>query len=52
MDFRPVLSLFFGVIVTTQPSAFSRAWGIDSRYSGFVIILGALLLITAMVVPV
>jgi uncharacterized membrane protein YidH (DUF202 family) len=52
MSFLGVTSLVFGIIVVAQPSTFTHPLGIDSSYGVFLIVVGAVVLITAMVAPV
>jgi hypothetical protein len=52
MSFLGVVALIFGIIVVAQPSTFSHPLGIGKGYGVFLIVVGAVLMITAMVSPV
>jgi uncharacterized membrane protein HdeD (DUF308 family) len=52
MSFSGVIAVIFGVIVVAQPSTFTPRLGIGSGYGVFLIVIGAVLLITAMIAPV
>jgi len=52
MSFCGVLALVFGIIVTAQPSSFSHSLGIGKGYGIFLIIIGIVLLVAAIVAPI
>jgi uncharacterized membrane protein HdeD (DUF308 family) len=52
MSFLGILALVFGIIVVAQPSSFYHSLGIGSGYAVFLIVVGAVLMITAMVSPI
>jgi uncharacterized membrane protein HdeD (DUF308 family) len=52
MSFAGVVALIFGIIVIAQPSSFSSPLGIGSGYGVFLIVVGAVLLVTAIVAPI
>lgn len=52
MSFLGLAAVIFGIIVVAQPSRFTHPLAIDSDYGVFVIAVGAVLLITAVVAPV
>jgi uncharacterized membrane protein HdeD (DUF308 family) len=52
MSFLGILALVFGIIVVAQPSSFYHSLGIGSGYAVFLIVIGAVLMITAMVSPI
>jgi hypothetical protein len=52
MGFLGVAAVIFGIMVVAQPSRFSHPLAIDSGYGVFLIVVGAVLLITAIVAPV
>ncbi|HEX6393354.1 MAG TPA: hypothetical protein VFZ97_07920 [Acidimicrobiales bacterium] len=52
MSFLGILGLVFGIIVVAQPSTFFHSLGIGSGYATFLIVIGAILMITAMVSPI
>ncbi|HEX4865241.1 MAG TPA: hypothetical protein VFV02_14315, partial [Acidimicrobiales bacterium] len=52
MSFLGILGLVFGIIVVAQPSSFYHSLGIGSGYAVFLIAVGAVLMITAMVSPI
>jgi uncharacterized membrane protein HdeD (DUF308 family) len=52
MTFLGVLALIFGIIVVAQPKTFTPRLGIGNGYGIFLIVVGAVLLITAMIAPV
>jgi len=52
MSFLGILALVFGIIVIAQPSSFYHSLGIGSGYAVFLIVVGAVLMITSMVSPI
>jgi uncharacterized membrane protein HdeD (DUF308 family) len=52
MTFLGLVSVVFGIIVAAQPSSFYRHLGIGSGYGVFLIIVGVILVVAAMVAPV
>jgi len=52
MTFLGLISLVFGIIVAAQPSSFYAHLGIGSGYGVFLIIVGVVLVVAAMVSPV
>ena len=52
MSFLGILALVFGIIVVAQPSTFYHSLGIGSGYAVLLIVVGAILMITAMVSPI
>ena len=52
MSFLGIVALVFGIVVVAQPSSFYHALGIGSGYGIFLIIIGAILALTAMVSPI
>jgi uncharacterized membrane protein HdeD (DUF308 family) len=52
MSFCGVLALVFGIIVMAQPSSFAHSLGIANGYGVFLVIIGAVLLITSIVAPI
>lgn len=52
MSFLGIIALVFGIVVVAQPSSFYHALGIGSGYGVFLIVVGAVLAITAMVSPI
>jgi hypothetical protein len=52
MSFVGALMLLFGVIVVIEPDGFNRALGTSSGHGWLYAILGAVLMLTAMVAPV
>jgi uncharacterized membrane protein HdeD (DUF308 family) len=52
MTFCGILALVFGIVVTAQPSSFTHSLGIGKGYGIFLIIVGALLVITSVVAPI
>jgi hypothetical protein len=51
MSFCGVLALVFGIIVMAQPSSFAHSLGIGKGYSTFLIVVGAVLLLTSVIAP-
>jgi hypothetical protein len=52
MSFLGVLALVFGTVVVAQPSSFYHSLGIGKGYAVFLIVAGAVLMVTAMVSPI
>jgi uncharacterized membrane protein HdeD (DUF308 family) len=52
MSFLGILALVFGIIVVAQPSSFYHSLGVGSGYAIFLIVVGAVLMITSMVSPI
>ncbi len=52
MSFCGVVALVFGIVVTAQPSSFSHSLGIGKGYGIFLIIIGAVLLVSSIVAPI
>jgi uncharacterized membrane protein HdeD (DUF308 family) len=52
MSFCGVLALVFGIVVTAQPSSFSHSLGIGKGYGVFLIIMGAVLLLSSIIAPI
>lgn len=52
MSFLGIVALVFGIVVVAQPSSFYHSLGIGSGYGIFLVIAGAILMITAMVSPI
>lgn len=52
MSFLGILAVVFGIIVVAQPSSFYHALGIGNGYGIFLVVVGAILAITAMVAPI
>lgn len=52
MIFLGIVSFIFGIIVEAQPSSFYNRLGIGTGYALFLILVGIVLLVTAMVAPV
>lgn len=52
MSFLGIVGLVFGIIVIAQPSSFYHPLGIGSGYGVFLIVVGAVLMITSMVSPI
>ena len=52
MIFLGIVALVFGIILKAQPSSFYSRLGAGSGYAVFLILVGVLLLVTAMVAPV
>jgi hypothetical protein len=52
MSFVGALMMLFGIIVVIEPNAFNRALGTSSGHGWLYAILGAVLLVTAVVAPV
>lgn len=52
MSFCGVLALVFGIIVVAQASSFAHSLGIGKGYGIFLIIVGAVLLVTSVAAPI
>ena len=52
MSFLGIVGLVFGIIIVAQPSTFYHSLGVGSGYAVFLIVVGAVLMITAMVSPI
>jgi hypothetical protein len=52
MSFCGVLALVFGIVVMAQPSSFYHSLGIGKGYGVFLIIIGAVLLVSSIIAPI
>ena len=52
MTFLGVLALVFGIVVVAQPSSLRRSLGIGQGYAEFLIVVGAVLMVTSIVSPI
>jgi hypothetical protein len=52
MSFLGIVALVFGIVVVAQPSSFFHSLGVGSGYAVFLIVVGAVLMVTAMVSPI
>jgi uncharacterized membrane protein HdeD (DUF308 family) len=52
MSFCGLLALVFGIIVIAQPSSFAHPLGIGKGYGIFLVVIGAVLLVSSVVAPI
>jgi uncharacterized membrane protein HdeD (DUF308 family) len=52
MSFCGVVALVFGIVVMAQPSSFYHSLGIGKGYGLFLIIVGAVLLVSSIIAPI
>jgi uncharacterized membrane protein HdeD (DUF308 family) len=52
MTFLGLISLVFGIVVAAQPSSFYHSLGIGAGYGAFLIVVGIILVLAAMLAPV